>query len=78
MATEGTSRGEFAQLVTHHVLCYIDRDKLVPVVDGDRLARDHVLMTLFFPPSFCAITRDSNLGSIYGPFFNERLITLLF
>src|SRR5699024_8495675 len=28
--------------------------------------------------SFCAMTRFSSFGSIYGPFFNERLIMLLF
>ena len=40
MATEGTSRGKFTQLVPYHVLCYIDRDKLIPVVDGDRLTNE--------------------------------------
>ena len=57
--------------------------------DGDRLgvvtksgeimlARDQVLMTDFLHPSFWAITLASSLGSMYGPFFNDRLIMLLF
>ena len=40
MATEGTCRGKLTQLVSYHVLCYIHRDKLVPVVDGDRLSNE--------------------------------------
>ena len=38
MAFEGTGRREFAELVTHHVLRDIDRNKLGAVVDGDRVA----------------------------------------
>ena len=86
MTTEVTRRSELAQLVTYHVLRYIYRDELVPVVhivcptkSGEiMLARDQVLMTDFLPPSFWAITLASSLGSMYGPFFNDRLIMLLF
>ena len=45
MTTEVTRRSELAQLVTYHVLRYIYRDELVPVVHSDRLSdevgRDH-------------------------------------
>ena len=38
MTTEVASRCEFAQLVSYHVLCYIYRNKLIPVVHGDGLS----------------------------------------
>ena len=45
MTTEVTRRGEFPKFVTYHVLCYINRNKLIPVVHGDRMSdeigRDH-------------------------------------
>ena len=38
MTTEVASRSEFAQLVSYQVLCYIYRNKLIPVVHGDGLS----------------------------------------
>ena len=37
MTTEVTRRSKLAELVTDHVLCYINRNELVSVVDSDRL-----------------------------------------
>ena len=45
MTAERTGGGKLTELVPYHVLCYIHRNKLVSVVDSDRLTyeirRDH-------------------------------------
>jgi hypothetical protein len=41
VTSEGAGGGEFAQLVSHHLLVDDNRDVLAPVVDGDRVA-DHL------------------------------------
>ena len=38
MAYESPRRSEFTELVTHHVLRHVNRNELVAVVDGDRMA----------------------------------------
>ena len=84
MTTEIAGRSELAQLVTHHILGYVYGNELISVVDSYRLtdeiilARDQVLMTVFLFPSACATTFASSLGSMNGPFFNERLIMILY
>lgn len=37
MTTEVTRRGELAEFVTDHVLSYVNGNKLISVVDSDRL-----------------------------------------
>ena len=38
MAPEGPGGGEFAQLVSHHILGHINRHMLASVVDGEGVA----------------------------------------
>lgn len=38
MASEGASRGKFAQFVPHHLIADVDGDVLASVVYGDRVA----------------------------------------
>ena len=57
MTTEVTRRSELAEFVSDHVFSYVNGNKLISVVDSDRLtneiilARDQVLMTAFLLPS---------------------------
>ena len=37
MSAEGTGRGELTQLVPYHILRNVNRNELVPVVNGDRV-----------------------------------------
>ncbi len=45
VAAESAGKSEFTKLMSHHVFCDIDRDKLVAVVHGESVAdgigRDH-------------------------------------
>ena len=45
MTAEVAGRGEFAEFVAYHLLSYVNRDKLVTVVNSDSMAdkvrRDH-------------------------------------
>ena len=40
MTTEVTRRGELAEFVTDHVLSYVNGNKLISVVDSDRLTNE--------------------------------------
>ena len=67
MSLKGSGGGEFAKLVSDHVLGHIDRHMLPAVVHGDRVARqnpgkmvdarDQVFSTFFSPVSFISLTR---------------------
>ena len=60
MATELASRSELSQLMSNHILCNVNRNKLISVVNGNRMtyeirrnhrsarpSLDHVLLTAF-------------------------------
>ena len=40
MTAEGARGSELAELVAYHVLGYVDRDELVPVVHGESMAHE--------------------------------------
>ncbi len=37
MATERPRQGKFPKLVSHHILGNVDRDKFIPIMNGNRM-----------------------------------------